>query len=106
MRCFHLRTEEPEIYFLGVVVLHLLVVVHNVLVHKSHALGVGTFKSSSGSCGRRAAGHVGQFAEEEGKIQMIQQREMIEMQDGASQKSMQNDAKGSMGLFSDYSLLT
>lgn len=49
---------------------------------------------------------MGQFAEEEGKIQMIQQREMIEMQDGASQKSMQNDAKGSMGLFSDYSLLT
>ena len=74
MRCFHLRTEEPEIYFLGVVVLHLLVVVHNVLVHKSHALGVGTFKSSSGSCGRRAAAHVGQFAEEEGKIQMIQQK--------------------------------
>ena len=65
--------------------LHPLVVLGSVLVHKSHALGVGIFKSS-GSCRRRAAGHVGRFAKEEGTIQ---QREM---QDGAIQKSMQREA--------------
>lgn len=97
MRCFHLRTEEPERYFLWLVVLHLLVVVHNVLVHKSHALGVGTFKSSSGSCGRRAAGHVGQFAKEEGKIQMIQQREMIEIYRNARWSKSEIDAKWCKG---------
>ena len=79
--------------------LHLLVVVHNVLVHKRHALGVGTFTSSSGSCGRRAAGHVGQFAKEEGKIQMIQQREMIEMMEQVRNRcKMQREAWDYMGL--------